>query len=191
MAETSYFYIDQPTWDAWVDALGFASASKLAGACAQFYFTGELTDDVKLAKVAKALFEGERARLEARRSKASAKAAAKVAKATPETPSNVEKSGGDRTNPGKSAKKSEKKSGRVAANSAPTRRVPAETTDHTKPKPKPNTPLTPRAEHGGRGSGGWGSGSVTPAEYADMLEAGLGYDSPTAYGMGGAAVVGG
>lgn len=181
MAETSYFYIDQSTWDAWVDALGFASASKLAGACMAYYFTGELSDEVKLAKVAKALFEGERSRLDARRSKASAKAA-KVSKIAPEvTPTNVEKSGGRRNGSGQSSNKSAKKSGKVYEKSAPTKRVPAETSVNSKPKPKPNTPQTPRADGVARGSGTMRGSVMSAAEYAELSRV-LGFDAPTAYG---------
>ncbi len=181
MADTPFFFIDQSTFDSWVDALGFAAASKLMGACAAYYFTGELSDDVKLTKVARALFEGERARLDARRAKAAAKSSPRTPKATrnAERP-NVEKSAAPRKNSQKVEEKSSKSSGKVAENSAPTTHLPAKTPTHpkTNPKPKPNDPQTPAQGEGARGSGAMGRD-----EFLRLASGGLGFTGRGAYGL--------
>lgn len=190
MADTtpSYFYIDQTTFDAWVAALGFAAASKLCGACMTYFFHGELGSDVKLAKTAAALFEGERAKLDARRAKVAAKGATSKAKTSkaPKTPKakpvqgNVEKSDSGK----KSEDNSPKSSGKASGNPSQTSPVPAQTVTYLKPKHYTNTPKPPRAE----GERAGGSGTVSRAEFAALV-AGLGYASPGAYGMGGRSCI--
>lgn len=180
----SYFYIEPATWESWVAALGFTAASKLAGACMTYFFTGALGDDVKLTKTAQALFEGERARLDNRRAKAAAKAA-RAAEAAEKAC--VEKSRTAEKKPAKSSDRPRKNQRKNCDSSEPagesTSRVPAETasrpTTHLKPKPNLNNPQTPtpRATGGGRGGGG----VMSAAEFA-ALAGTIGYDSPTAYG---------
>jgi len=184
----SYFYIDQTTFDAWAAALGFAAASKLCGACMTYFFHGELGDDVKLTKTAAALFEGERAKLDARRAKVAAKGAtskgktAKTTKVTTKTTrGRVDKSVDNSRAAGKTEGKSRKNLGKNSDNSPQTTHLPAETTTYQKPKLK-LYPQTPAPSVGGAGSGERGSGLVSPAEFAD-LRAAIGYNSPTAYGL--------
>lgn len=203
----SYAFFETATWDAWVAALGFAAASKLAGACMTYFFHGELGDDVKLTKAAAALFEGERAKLDAKRAKIAAKGSAtkdadkgaKPATATTKdrrtkqakpVPANVEKSDGA----GKSSKKSQKSSGKVTEKSPKNLVVAhASTCENEKSRLAPiinlnlsNIPQTPTAK--GKAVG---SGVMSRDEYERLMADGLGFGSPTAYGMGDAAVVGG
>lgn len=204
MADTNpgYAFFESATWDAWVAALGFAAASKLAGACMTYFFHGELGDDVKLTKAAAALFEGERAKLDTRRAKIAAKDTGKVAKPATATaegkrtkqakpvPANVEKSDGA----GKSSKKSPKSSEKVAEKSPKNRTVAhASTCENEKSRLAPiinlnlsNIPQTPTAK--GKAVG---SGVMSRDEYERLMAGGLGFGSPTAYGMGDAAVMGG
>jgi len=189
----SYFYIDQTTFDAWVAALGFAAASKLCGACMTYFFHGELGDDVKLTKTAAALFEGERAKLDARRAKVAAKGAtskgktAKTTKVTTKTTrGRVDKSVDNSRAAGKTEGKSPKNPSKKRVNPTPTTTetsaVPAQTSTKqvTHYKPKFYTPKPPRAE----GERAGGSGTVSRAEFAALVAGGLGYATPGAYGMG-------
>jgi hypothetical protein len=179
MAEISpsYVFFEPATWDAWVAALGFAAASKLAGACMTYFFHGEVGDDVKLTRAASALFEAERVKLDGRRAKLAARGrAARQAPDADHPQTAVDKSEGL----GKSSKKSRKTSGKVSDYSAPAGPAPAQTVTYL--KPKFYNPQTPAPGDGARGAGGGGVGCVSPAEFAAMA-AEIGYSTPNAYGL--------
>ena len=170
-----YFYIEPATWESWVAALGFTAASKLAGACMSYFFSGEIGSDVKLTKTAAALFEGERARLDNRRAKMAAKAArAKAAtdgKSPERTSANVENSRGRTRKSARNEKKSRKNLRCIYDNSAQTSPVPAETTSQHKPKPKPKlyNPQTPTTG-GATGLSPSASCVMSPEEYDALRE---------------------
>lgn len=183
----TYWSIDADTYSTWVAVLGNAAAGKLMAACAAFFFDGTEPDDFKLTKQARAMFEGERNRMERRRAAATngRGGGRKVGRpgsagADNSASADVEKSDSCEETSKKSERSSEKTSRKSTKNPAP---APAPTCEinnsgvtpiqSSKSKSNPQTP-TPSAR---------GCGSVTPAEFAAMaVGSGLGYDSPTAYG---------
>lgn len=172
----TYFYIEPATWESWVAALGFTAASKLAGACMTYFFSGEIGSDVKLTKTAAALFEGERARLDNRRAKIAEKSKpnspADEDEASERTSADVENSRGRARKSARNEKKSRKNLRCTRDSSAQTSPVPAETTSQPKPKPKlklynPQTPAPiARSEPLAVGA----SCVVSPAELAALRE---------------------
>ena len=178
----TYWSIDAETYAMWVAVLGTAAAGKLMAACAAYFFDGTEPDGFKLTKQARAMFEGERGRMERRR--ASATNGRKGGRKDVENPraENVENSTSCEETPKKSRKSSGKAAKKSPKNPTP---IPAPTCDFNKSRLTPIlnlnpnlNPQTPAPRDRGAGSGG----SVTPAEFAAMLGAGLGYDVPTAYG---------
>ena len=174
----TYWSIDAETYGTWVAVLGTAAAGKLMAACAAYFFDGTEPDEFKLTRQARAMFEGERGRMERRR--ASATNGRKGGRKTPQT--DVENS----ISHGKTAEKPRRSSGKTAKKSQKNQAsTQASTSGINKsrlaPVLNPNLNLNPQTPApGGRGAGS--GGSVTPAEFAAMLGAGLGYDVPTAYG---------
>lgn len=181
----TYWSIDADTYATWVNVLGTAAAGKLMAACAAYFFDGTEPDGFKLTKQARAMFDGERGRMERRRASATngRKGGRRAPRANVENPprGDVEKSATHE----KSAGKPRKESGRTDEKSPkkqPPTQAPSRQIDKSRLTPihnlNPNlNPQTPAPSGGGAGSGG----SVTPAEFAAMLGAGLGYDVPTAY----------
>lgn len=195
-ATPSYFYIEPCVFDTWVSVLGPAAAGKLMAACCGYFFHGIEPDAYKLPKAARAMFDGERAKLDRRR--ASALNGAKSGKGCKGA------SVGDENQPNTDVEKSvsrkevskisPKSSGKVAEKSPKNRTVAhASTCENEKSRLAPiinlnlsNIPQTPTAK--GKAVG---SGVMSRDEYERLMAGGLGFGSPTVYGMGGAAVVGG
>ena len=154
--QSQYFMIDQTTLDMWLELLGAAACGKLVVASSEYYFTGEECADVKLTAKARTLFEGEKQRLDHRRSKAAAKALRMAER--------VEKSASMERTREEVVEKSQESTQKVAENSAPASEIPAETPEQLNQDLKPN-PLNPPN----------GGGSVvTMAELNALLAAGLG-----------------
>ena len=208
MADTpSYWSIDPSTYDTWVRVLGAAAAGKLMAACCGYFFHGADPDDFKLNKTARALFDGERDRLDRRRVSAlngaksgrgiraaqdGIRAAESDLKAEHmasdsvenQTATSVEKSASCEKSAGESAKSLRKVAGKSTKNQASAQPVTCENANSRlapiitmSPNNNPQTP----APRDGRARG---SGMVSRAEYDAMLASGLGYASPGAYGMG-------
>lgn len=208
-----YWSVDPATLDMWVAELGYAAAGKLAIACATYFLHGTEPDDIKLTKSARNMFEAERPRLDRRRalalkggkscrSRKATNADIEAARAdihaaerrirdaairdAEQHAANVENSEDLQKVPEKSEKSSE------VSTEKPSRRKAGKCTSTSgNDKPRlatvislnPNhNPQTPTAQPSARGSG-----TVSSAELASMLERGLGYDSPGAYGMAGRA----
>ena len=182
----TYWSIDADTYTTWVAVLGNAAAGKLMAACAAYFFDGTEPDQFKLTKQARALFEGERGRMERRR--ASAVNGRRGGRST--APEDVQNPVDNRKSSGKPSKNSRRSSGKVAEKSAKNQApAQASTSGNAKSRLAPilnlnpsHNPQTPAPSAGGAGSGGRGSGLVSPAEFAD-LRAAIGYNSPTAYGV--------
>jgi len=187
----SYWSIDRETFDAWVRVLGTTGAAKLIAACAGYFFHGFDPDTYKLNKTARALFEGERARLDRRRTSAlngsgRGRKAREAGTVDVENPGAeiVEKSGRDAKTDGKPRGNRRRTNGKPTENRAS---APAPTCEINNSRSEPIVsrnrnlnPQTPTAPTGADGGGG-GAGSVTPQEFAE-LAASLGFTSPTAYG---------
>ena len=197
-----YWSCEPGQWAAWVDALGFAAASKLAGACMTYFFEGELDPSVKLTKQATAIFEGIRPTLERRRSAAMGKARGRCERDLGRPGRNVENSEGlgkpcgkSAENSGKVGKKSEETSthdttcGECDSDGKQTP-SPAKTHDgrerdadiasglHQEQEQNHKPPKPPAPTDRKRAPG-----LVTPSELREYKRLGLvDYDLPTSYG---------
>lgn len=180
----SYWATDPDTWRMWVNVLGPAAASKLAGACMSYFFDGTEPDAFRLTKQARAMFEGERAKLDRRRTNAlngakrGRKSTAKDGGHQPER--NVENSE-DR---GESAKKSQGDARATSRQSKRNRTRPHSSTcgngksgfKAITNRNRNTNPQTPTPSESARGSG-----AVSVEEFAALADS-IGY-GPNAYGM--------
>ena len=190
----SYWATDPDTWRMWVNVLGPAAASKLAGACMSYFFDGTEPDAFKLTKQARAMFEGERGKLDRRRTSAlngAKRSRQKVA--DPEDGSDgrdVERSGSRKEAPKKSQGSPRGNAGKPAKNPS-TARTPTSGNAKSRFKPIWNrnrniNPQTPAPTC----QGARDSGTMSRAEFAALAGI-VGFDTPNAYGMGAEIVAGG
>lgn len=192
-----YWSVDPATFDLWVAELGYAAAGKLMAACAGYFLHGDEPDQIRLTKSARNMFEAERGKLDRRRAmalRASKGSGGKAAVDAPDQPAtNVEKS----ESSGKVSEKSRKSRGKTCEKSeagqpakqastsgdASKRLAPIITLNRNQ-NPQPPVTVQVWEEHPSpirvqvRGSG-----AVSQEEFAAMLREGMGYSSPTAYGM--------
>lgn len=189
-----YWSISPATFDAWVDLLGYAAAGKLMAACCEYFLHGTEPEQIKLTKSAASMFEAERAKLDRRRVlalKAGKGSRKKMAADTPEHPApNVENSKSCEKSR-KSLRKSCEKSSKKSASEQPKKQQSTSGNANTRLAPiislnrshNPQTPARATVRC---------SGVMSQDEYYALLREGLGYDSPTAYGLSVAkSVVGG
>lgn len=186
----TYWSIDADQFEMWTNLLGATAAGKLMQACAAYFFGG--IEPTNLNRQAQTLFEGERNRLERRR--ASATNGRKGGRTTKgaSVDNHVENSGSAPKVAKKSRRSSAKVAKKLSENQTPTT-TPSREINKSRLTPilslnLNQNPQTPAPSDGGAGSGGRGAGSVSPAEFAAMLGAGLGYDAPAAYGAMSARV---
>lgn len=181
-----YWSISPATFDAWVDLLGYAAAGKLMAACCEYFLHGTEPDQIKLTKSAASMFEAERAKLDRRRVlalKAGKGSRKKMAADAPEHPApNVENSKSCEKSR-KSLRKSCEKSSKKSASEQPKKQPSTSGNANTRLAPiislnRSHNPQTPAPGHTARGSG-----AMSRAEFDALLRGGLGYDSPTAYGL--------
>jgi hypothetical protein len=190
-----YWSISPATFDAWVDLLGYAAAGKLMAACAAYLLHGTEPDQIKLTKSAASMFEAERAKLDRRRELAlkAGKGSRKkvVTDASDQPVTNVENSKSCKEVSEKSAKSCEKSS-KKSASEQPKKQPSTSGNANTRLASiislnRSHNPQTPAPRCSARGSG-----ALSRAEFDALLREGLGYDSPTAYGLSIAkSVVGG
>lgn len=180
-----YWSISPATFDAWVDLLGYAAAGKLMAACCEYFLHGTEPDQIKLTKSATSMFEAERGKLDRRRELALRAGRGNRKKmatdASDQTVTNVENSKSLGKVCEKSAKSCEKSSKKSASEqpkkqpstsgNASTRLAPIISLNRSH-NPQTPTRATVRC-----------SGVMSQDEYYALLREGLGYDSPTAYGL--------
>jgi len=190
-----YWSISPATFDAWVDLLGYAAAGKLMAACCEYFLHGTEPDQIKLTKSATSMFEAERGKLDRRRELALRAGRGNRKKmatdASDQTVTNVENSKSLGKVCEKSAKSCEKSS-KKSASEQPKKQPSTSGNASTRLAPiislnRSHNPQTPAPGQTARGSG-----AMSRAEFDALLRGGLGYDSPTAYGLSIAkSVVGG
>lgn len=187
-AETPrYWSIDPDTWRAWVAVLGNAAASKLAGACMSYFFDGTEPDAYKLTRQARAMFEGERGKLDRRR--ASALNGAKGGrKGAGQNVDNSKDAGKADRNSHKDVRKIEEKLPRNQTDTTPS------SSGNVKPRfeviensNRNTNPQTPKHSATLPTLGAGVDSVMSPAEFNAMIASGLGYVAPTAYGSLAAA----
>ena len=182
----SFWSLTPEEWESWVQNLGIVAASKLAGACIQYFFYGE-EPDIKLTRQASALFNAERRRLDRRRASALNGARSCTRSASGDVDNHGTADVENKKRAKKPTKKATEKAGKETSRESrvqnaprpaqmqPASPPPAHISLHQHPSPQ-----TPTASTGADGGGG-GDGRVTPQEFAE-LAASLGFTSPTAYG---------